>query len=81
MTRRKTEPFAERLEVLAHSIVTDLISAGSGMSLQQRIDGFKALTSYWVAAEKVAAKLPPEEDDNLTSFSKWRDKIAGGNNA
>ena len=74
MSKRRTLPFAENLEQLASQLVTELLSARPGMSLGQRIDAFKALTSYWGVAERVEAKKPQEDEDDI-SFAKWQDKL------
>ena len=76
MTRR-TKTFADNLEHFAQNLVQELISVVPGqVGLGQRIDAFKALTSYWATAEKVAAKLPVEDDTtNTVSFDKWRKAV------
>ena len=73
--------FGEQLEKLAKNLATELASAAaSEIGLGQRIDAFKALTTYWATAERVAAKTPDEPDrDGIASFSKWKEKIGGTN--
>jgi len=77
MNHRKQNPFADKLGKLADHIAEELLSAGNSYGFQQRLDGFKALTTYWATTEKVAAKAPPEEPEDALSFEKWSKKLIG----
>lgn len=66
MTRRKDE-LGEDLERLARSIATAALA--EGVSLPDRIETMKVLTTYFVGTRKIKTKKPDDEDPNGIDFS------------
>lgn len=76
MSRRKRKTIGDKLDELAESIIDKLL-ADDDIALDQRVDAFKALTTYRLGMGRLDAKLPEEADANGASFDKWKSELRG----
>lgn len=74
MSRRKRMTIGDKLDALAESII-DLLRENKEIPFDQRIDAFKALTTYRLGMGRLDAKLPEEPDPNAASFDKWKSQL------
>lgn len=70
---KKTDEIGPRLEALALQVMDDAEHASEA---SERLDGFRAVSSYYVAVIKVRAKIPDEGDaDRPGDFNTIRDRL------
>lgn len=66
------DDLADKMEKLAETLADDL--KGNGEPPKARIDGFKALTTYFTATRKLNLKNP-DDDEEGTTFNGIRQKL------
>ena len=74
MTKKPADDIGAKLATLALDIATK--AAGENVPLVDKLDSFKALTTYYVNTTKVAAKTTPEDEEGETNFANLRNRIA-----
>lgn len=71
--KRKTDPLATELAKLALKIAEDANHVET--ATEDRLDAFKALTTYHVNVTKINAKIDPDEDENASNFNNYRNRL------
>ena len=77
MTRKPMKKVGGLLEDLAVSLLQEALNGDHPVQFDQKLDAFKALTTYHVGVTRVNAKAPQNEDDPIGfNFGAARKKIS-----
>lgn len=65
-----------KLGRLAEQILDELLTPGSDIKLDQRIDALKAIGTLHLGLKKISAKLEPDEEhDSVVSMTAMRKRL------
>lgn len=71
--KKSTNDIGKKLEALALKVIDD---ADVAEQASDRLDGFKAVTTYYVSIMKIRAKLPLDEDEAAPeTFGKIAERL------
>ena len=69
------EPKSYSIEELAQKVINEAM--GPTVAFEDRVDAFKAVTTYHVGVAKLNGKKPPAGDDNVSTFADIKSRIQG----